>query len=276
MTSTTYRLPSYDEISPPSPDWPSCPPCYSFCPPTYEEVTASRPRDMLTATGELPALILDDDDGLLYCEAQPTLPLYFLAQAPRMAGESNKKEIHRIGKFTYRLSDNDGEGYLSSHRSRLYDITYTFSKGLSFLLKGPNVDILGDKSDKGNDSFARIVFTGLPKNDAATATSSNLFMSGCDIIIIRNGSIFKMLYTARPLVGQSEKYGDVEWRDEKGKLLAVETVRRPARAKGKGNSGKGWIGQPRLEMRVEMGARESDFLVTCWLAKMRRIESIYS
>lgn len=229
---------------------------------------------MLTATGELPALILDDD-GLLYCEAQPTLPLYFLTRAPRMSGDSNKKEVHRIGKFTYRLSDNDGEGYLSSHRSRLYDIAYTSSKSLSFLLKGPNVDILGDESDKGNNSFARLVFTGVPKNDTAAA-NSNLFMSGCDVVIIRNGSIFKVLYSARP-VNHSEKYGDIEWRDGKGKLLAVETVRRPARGlRGGAPGAKGWIGQPRLEMRAEMGARESDFMVTCWLAKFRRIESIYS
>lgn len=264
------RLPSYDDL----PSFTE-PPLLDN-PPTYAEAReSSKAREM----PDLPSLILVDG-RLIYDECQSQLPLYSLSQSAEIrSGKATSRITHEITKHIYRLSAHDGEGYVLPQSARLYDVAFEkdasyFNPGESALsLLGGGVDIVGDVNAPGG-SIATLVFRN-------RGILQNLLLVGCEVVINRKDSPRKVLLQAtQPLeVFISNSY-DIEWRDGAGKLLAIETMPRRARpgapsSPGDG-CGEGWRGLPRLEVKAPMARRQFDFLVTCWMARFRKIESIYN
>jgi hypothetical protein len=255
------RLPSYDD------------PCGSTerpidYPPTYKEASDTKPRGL----HGLPTLILVDGRHI-YAECQTRLPLYSLSQ-PAVNKHAEYSVSYEITKHVYHLSKHDGQGVLMPKTARLYDISFdmrcAFGRvgGSPLAMLDGGIDIVGDVTAPGN-SAARIVFPEEPP------LIPNLLVMGCTV---RTG--FKTLFIVRYRRFMSGTNYVVEWKDNTGKLLAVETM--PHRAKygavptpGDGCA-DGWKGLPRLEIKAPMMARQFDFLVTCWMARFRRIETIYN
>lgn len=266
-----HQLPSYDDLS----GSPS-PPLIDN-PPTYDEARASKPHEMK----DLPSLILVDGH-LIYAECQSQLPLYSLPPPGVGArfGKAGSRLTQEIIKHIYRLSAPDGEGYLQPQVARLYDIAFEqhksyFNTGRSALhLLSGAVDIAGDMEKPGS-GVASLSF----RNHSQVP---NLLLVGCEVVVSRKDlPRGKMLLRAAQRREQfvSNSY-EIEWRDGAGKLLAIETMPRRANpdtpsSPGDG-CGEGWRGLPRLEIKAAMATRQFDFLVTCWMARFRKIESIYN
>lgn len=255
------RLPSYDD------------PCGSTerpvdYPPTYKEASDSKPRGL----HGLPTLILVDGRHI-YAECQTRLPLYSLSQATIDKHTPNNLS-YEITKHVYHLSTHDGQGVLVPKTARLYDISFdmrcTFGRimGSPLALLDSGINIVGDVTAPGN-SAAKIDF---PKDNPMIP---NLLVMGCTV---KSG--FKALFYVKYRRFATGTNYMVEWKDNTGRLLAIETM--PHRAHhGAGQVSadgyaNGWKGLPRLEIKADMMARQFDFLVTCWMARFRRIETIYN
>ena len=180
------------------------------------------------------------------------------------------RETHWVEKFVYRLSSNDGEGWMKPHLSSLNLIDFTNESGTLPKILGD-----GEIRISGAGTINRMVKIQM----RSAGLLPNLLLTGC-IVATKQTVCFTATQSRENQIGNSY---EIEWRDESKRLLAVETMPRRAKVSafiGGGSStvasASGWRGLPRLEMKVVLDRDMFDLLVTCWIARFRRIESIYS
>lgn len=254
--------------------------------PTYTEATLApevrqqrqRPRrvveeqpmrvEVMNLLGtDLPTLYLEAG-RFIYVEGCPERPLYNLSRAILRDGQYR----FEIARYTHTLRQNNIESSVSTRKQGLYDIALQHTD-LGTTLVGSQVEIVGGGVTPDQLNCTRLVF----RRDFVMPV---VLLTRCAVEVVQNGSVDRTLFSAGQAMGNLVAGGrQLEWRKGKGgggTLAAVELMPRWARAADDGGSeqerGPGWSEPPRLEIKTRLSQRELDFLVTCWMARVRRLE----
>ena len=146
-------------------------------------------------------------------------PLYVLNRPP----QTGLRDVYELSKLTYRLTETTGEGRVRQKEKRIYDFWSNYKTG---------VDVAGKT---GNKSVCVTTYSPL----WSSCTVKGHFSCG------------------RSMKARFKKDTSLEWKDEKGEVVAVEV---------RGDE----VSPPRLEVRREVRERDLDLLVACWCARVFR------
>lgn len=192
-------------------------------PPAYETVITES-----YAPEEMPTLLLDG--CTISSEANPKRPLY---ETSNPVCDPSLCPIYGVQKFRYRVRYVDGEQRLGCRLDHIYDFKSDWTS------VGEKDIILEPKASK-----KRI------HHDVKMVTTIS-------VMAYKIPGHFKV---ERSLKDRLKKGVELEWKDTKGNLVAVET--RPER-----DGDEKLLTKPRLDIKTKLEEKDLDLLVTCWLAR---------
>lgn len=220
-------------------------------PPAYDIATSSNPRAQLHGH-ELASFVLD---GPFVCSApSPTgssVPLYEITKTDPSKVNGNS-ETYEVRKLRYRLTSTDGEGDLKS-RVPTDPIYYFRTASLPWL--GDEATIFSARDDGTLGGYKAAVCHKSPSAGVGVRQALGRYL------VPGQWTVADHFVITTPHVKLLGKTHEVNWADEKGKLLAVESK---SDADGSFRSG----GLPVLDLKVSLGDRARDFLVVCWIARI--------
>ncbi|KAJ9156307.1 hypothetical protein NKR23_g1017 [Pleurostoma richardsiae] len=197
-------------------------------PPSYETVSASDPRAQL-ATRDLPSFVVDGN--LVYPSTPPSRALYELNSPPCEA----RSHAYTVSKIIYRVAP--GGRRIRSRTEHIYD--FKNYRVPLWLFPGVTHVLVQGRTSK----TAKEVLMNPGWGPAAWTVTPRAFRA------------------EQAFVDRFRRRAEICWRDWKGRLVAVE-----------GRLERGHDGRvqtlPRLDVKVELGEKMLDLLVTCWAARL--------